>query len=81
METSTEYKSSNPMVRQREARKKAMEKWAPFVSSAEALLKVPGMSIQELAVNLQRALQYGSLEASLPKPLIEDAMQGLDTSK
>ena len=76
MEDTAHYSTDSRSIL-RIGRQQALERWASFVSSAEALLKTQGMSIQELALNLQRALRFGSLEASLPKPLIEAELKKL----
>jgi hypothetical protein len=77
METATTYTPSEPQATLRIGRQQAIERWTSFVSSAESLLKVKDMTLDKLLVALRKAIQFGSLEASLPDSLIEEELRKL----
>jgi len=77
METTAQYTPSEPQAILRMGQQQALERWASFVSSAESILKTPGMNIDKLLAGLRKAIQFGSLEASLPDSLIEEELRKL----
>lgn len=77
METTAPYTSMNTETILRIGRQQAIERWASLVSSTESILKTQGMDLDKLLVGLRKAIQFGSLEASLPDSLIEEELRKL----
>ena len=77
METTTKYMSTESTAILRMGRQQALEKWGSFVSSAESLLKIKGMTLDKLCVALRSAIQFGSLESCLPQELVEEELRKL----
>lgn len=77
METTAPYTSMNTETILRIGRQQALERWGSLVSSTESILKTQGMDLDKLLVGLRKAIQFGSLEASLPKELVDEELRKL----
>lgn len=77
METATTYTPSEPQATLRIGRQQALERWAAFIASVESILKSLGGNTHALNQAIGKALLGGSLEASLPHPLIEEELRKL----
>ena len=77
METTALYTSDNPEAVPVIAKQSALEIWGSFIASAEAILKTPGMTVENLTSHIEAAFITGHLAGSVPSAIHQNELNKL----